>query len=243
MMPWKPHTARPQHNRVWQMKPSRLTWLPTPWPVTIFASPRTTIVRLKGWPMGCPRTPQGAGPRGQCGCGSRPWPNSPKVQQPLCCRRGLNKTTTHRHLIKLLVRFSSHSEGCRRRQLQAEQWTAEERAFEWAATLTTSQTPVMEAAASPDAGDDVVPAPPPVVRSFAIHGDNPGPRWVASPGAAPPACAPSRLEPDGPYVLPSLPYSCGHTLTTIAGPDGDLTSAKLVMFGEARAPGGLRALN
>jgi protein phosphatase len=27
---------------------------------------------------------------------------------------------------------------------------------------------------------------------------------------------------------------CGHTLTTIAGPDGDLSKARLVLFGEIR---------
>lgn len=78
------------------------------------------------------------------------------------------------------------------------------------------------------------------VRAFPIVGANPGPRCAAA-APAPRLCwrrrggGCRRLAPTTRQTLRCTPVCCtrrcGHTLTTIAGPDGDLSSAKLVLFG------------
>ena len=84
-------------------------------------------------------------------------------------------------------------------------------------------------------------APLSQVRAFPIVGANPGPRcvtarsrwqgsrWQRASAARRRRCKRHRAR------LALLPTHaccrCGHTLTTIAGPDGDLSSAKLILFG------------
>ncbi len=50
-----------------------------------------------------------------------------------------------------------------------------------------------------------------------------------SPGGGPPLAPRPK-----PFPLAGTPPGprCGHTLTTVAGPDGELAGAKLVLFGE-----------
>ena len=56
----------------------------------------------------------------------------------------------------------------------------------------------------------------------------------AEPGPPLPAPRPR------PFPLAGLPPGprCGHTLTSIAGPEGELVGSKLVLFGESEHAGG-----